>query len=212
MARRRRRERHASRRRAARASLRVRRLGHQRQRRREHARRGRRRRGQGHVQVDRAPVVVVVLFVAFVRSSSRRVGGGGEGRRRADGRSVVTYGRGLGRETARESCFGSCRRAAGSCRSCGLVGWPYSSVLSLSVGGGGGRSLLVGSRALCMGGGSRAARRASRGDFLVGFGRFRRADRTGRGRQDLSGRAESCAHAVARQGETRGHRGSFGSW
>ena len=73
VARRRRCERHASRRRAARASLRVRRLGHQRQRRREHARRGRRRRGQGHVQVDRAPVVVVVLFVAFDRSSSWRV-------------------------------------------------------------------------------------------------------------------------------------------
>ena len=54
-------------------SLRVCRLGHQRQRRREHARRGRRRRGQGHVQVDRAPVVVVVLFVAFDRSSSWRV-------------------------------------------------------------------------------------------------------------------------------------------
>ena len=71
VARRRRRERHASRRRTARASLRVHRLGHQRQRRREHARRGRRRRGQGHVQVDRAPVVVVVLFVAFDRSSCR---------------------------------------------------------------------------------------------------------------------------------------------
>ena len=70
VARRRRRERHASRRRAARASLRVRRLGHQRQRRREHARRGRRWRGQEHMQVDRAPVVVVVFFVAFDRSSS----------------------------------------------------------------------------------------------------------------------------------------------